>query len=128
MVPPALSEVGQDVLEGVLEELEPNAEEPRDVEVAEHEHLEDPTKHMGDHELIEKDALHSRRLARPTRKIYKLVHEPKYWQKGHEDRQACRGGSPRHTSAQEGAGRASRQYSGKHRGPSQATRKIVAMQ
>lgn len=44
VIPPALGEVGENVLERVLEELEPNGEEPRDVNVAEHEHLEHPTK------------------------------------------------------------------------------------
>ena len=61
MVPPTLGEIMEDVLESVLEELEPNRQEPADVDIAEHEGLKHPAENMRNKELVEHDALDERR-------------------------------------------------------------------
>lgn len=58
LVPPALLEVGQDVLRRDLQVLEPHGEHPQHAPVAEDERLPDPAEEMRENENVTYHALH----------------------------------------------------------------------
>ena len=57
LVPPALLEVGEDVLRGDLQALEPDRNEPQNAPVAEDERFPDPAQEVGKNEDVSEDVL-----------------------------------------------------------------------